>query len=75
MPVTAPNVSEVNLTPTSADWGSPESATGGVTFVPHIEQGQETLTLTPAEGVSRFELSSTARDLIVVEGFPCAIHA
>ena len=40
----------------------------GVTPAPQIEQEQATLTTLPAEGVSKFALSSTARDLIVVEG-------
>ena len=46
----------------------------GVTAEPQIEHGQETLTVMPADGVSRLALSSTARDRIVVVGLPCAAH-
>src|SRR6266536_179216 len=76
MPEIAPNVSDLNLTPTSTGVGSAESTSsaGTVVFVPQIEHGQETLTEAPALGVSRFPLSSTARDLIVVDGFPCAVQ-
>ena len=67
-------MSALNLTPTSIDAGSPESLFVGVTLVPQIEQGQFTLTVTPGPGFSRLPLSSTARDSIVVVGFPWAIH-
>jgi hypothetical protein len=62
------------LTPTSIDAGSPESAVLGLVLVPQIEQGHLTLTVVPAPGVSRLPLSSTARVLIVAEGFPWATH-
>ena len=67
-------MSDWNLTPTSVEAGSPESGVAGVTLVPQIEHGQFTLTVTPGPGVSRFPLSSTARVLIVVVGYPWAIH-
>ena len=67
-------MSVLNFTPTSVAAASPESACAGVVLVPQIEQGQLTLTVVPAPGVSRLPLSSTARDLIVVDGFPCAFH-
>ena len=44
----------------------------GSAVVPQIEQVQVTLSVTPADGVSRLPLSSTARDLIVALGLPCA---
>ena len=50
----------------------PELARPGVAPTPQIEQVQPMVTGTPAEGVSRLPLSSTARDLIVVPGLPCA---
>ena len=68
-----PKVSEVNFTPTSIEDPSPESGPA-VDPVPQIEHGQVTLTLTPGPGVSRFPLSSTARDLITVDGAPWAIQ-
>jgi hypothetical protein len=49
---------------------SPESALAGVTFEPQIEQLQLIWTDTPANGLSRVPLSSTARDLIVAVGRP-----
>ena len=69
-----PAISVVNLTPSVTAWASPESAVVGVIALPHSEQGQDTLTEVPAVGVSRLALSSTARDLIVVEGLPLATH-
>ena len=45
----------------------------GVTEVPNSEHGQPTLTEIPCDGVSMFPLSSTARDSIVVDWYPCAI--
>jgi hypothetical protein len=39
-----------------------------------IEQGQAMFTVVPADGVSMLPLSSTARDLIRVEGLPWATH-
>src|ERR1700730_13182383 len=53
---------------------SPRSATTGFMLGPKMEQGHATLTLATADGGPRFPLSSTARDLIVVVGLPCAIH-
>src|SRR4051794_5723485 len=73
MPVTVPATSERNFTPSSVAFGSPSSASPGLT-VPHSEQGQDTATGVPADGVSRLPLSSTARVRIVVDGFPCGIH-
>ena len=58
--------------PTSVALALPESATPGVAPAPQMEQLQPTFTVTPAEGVSRLPLSSTARVLIVVLGLPCA---
>jgi hypothetical protein len=76
--VIVPAASEVNLTPTSIDDGSPSSGVGGVMADPQIEHGQETVTLraVPAIDVAvcRLALSSTARDSIVVVGLPCAGH-
>ena len=40
--------------------------------MPQIEQVQPTLSETPADGVSMLPLSSTARDLMVALGLPCA---
>src|ERR1700712_4634272 len=67
-------MSERNFTPTSAPFGSPESALGGETASPQIEQGQLTLTVRPAPGASVLALSSLARVWIVVAGWPCTIH-
>ncbi len=67
-------MSVLNLTPTLIEAASPESAVVGLTLVPQIEHGQFTLIVTPGPGFSRLPLSSTARDSIVVVGFPCAIH-
>src|SRR5215211_4027391 len=72
MPSTCPLTSDLNFTPSSTAFGSAASAVAGVTPDPHIEQGHETFTETPAEGLSLLPLSSTARDLIVVLGLPCA---
>src|SRR5712664_637339 len=74
MPLSVPKLSLVNLTPTSMALPSPESADLGVTFGPQMEHGHATLTDTPAAGVSRLPLSSTARDLIGVDGTPWATH-
>ena len=83
MPLTCPKVSDVNFTPTVTALPSPESftefgsygtAVAGVTEVPHSEHGQPTLTEIPSDGVSRLPLSSTARDSIVVDRYPCAIQ-
>jgi hypothetical protein len=65
-------VSTVNLTPTSVDAESPESRVLGVTAGPQIEQGHGMSTVVPGDGLSMFPLSSTARDLIVVDGLPWA---
>src|SRR5215831_11466267 len=73
-----PKVSARNLTPTSIAAGSPESMVCGVVAGPQIEQGQLMLTVTPAPGVSRFPLSSTARVLIVAgspESMVCGVVA
>ena len=74
--MTAPKLSALNLTPTSPAVGSPESASavGTWVLVPHSEHGQLTLTVTPAPGVCRLPLSSTARTLTTVEGLPWAVH-
>ena len=74
MPLTWPNASDLNLTPTSMPELSPASAVAGVTLVPHNEQGQSTLTVVPAPGVAMLPLSSVARTLIAVVGEPWAIH-
>src|SRR5919109_3056028 len=74
MPLIVPYVSVLNLTPTSTGVGSVESGAIGETLVPHSEQGHVTLTETPALGVCRLPLSSTARHLIVVDGLPWAIQ-
>ena len=66
----SPVVSDLNLTPTSIEAGSPESAVAGVTLVPQIEHGQLHVDRDPRPGVSRLPLSSTARVLIVVVGLP-----
>src|SRR4051812_18313039 len=71
-PVTTPDASDLNLTPTSRAVALPESATPGDAPRPQMEQVQPIVTGTPVVGVSRFPLSSTARDLIDVPGFPCA---
>ena len=65
-------MSEVNLTPTSTGVALPESLVPGVAPVPQIEQVQPMLTEDPADGVSMLPLSSTARDLMVTLGLPCA---
>src|SRR3954451_22253462 len=77
MPETVPNLSAVNFMPSSTAPGSPESrlAVGTVKPVPNIEHGQLTLTLTPAPGVCRLPLSSTARTLMFAVGLPCATQA
>ena len=62
----------MNLTPTSTAVALPESLVPGVAPVPQIEQVQPTLTVDPADGVSMLPLSSTARDLMVALGLPCA---
>src|SRR5690348_4656241 len=72
MPVTLPETSDVNLTPTSTPPAVPESAFVGVTALPQMEQVQPTLIERPVEGVSTLPLSSTARVLMVVVGLPCA---
>ena len=74
MPLTWPNESDLNLTPTSMPELSPASGVDGVTLVPHSEHGQSTLTVVPAPGAAMLPLSSVARTLIVVEGEPWAIH-
>src|SRR5215208_4962180 len=74
MPETLPKTSERNFTPTSTGDVSPASGTDGVTVLPQIEQGQETATEAPAPGVWVFPLSSVARVLIMVVGWPCAVH-
>src|SRR5262249_23278358 len=66
-----PNVSVRNFSPSSTALASPEFGVPGVTFVPQMEQGHATLTVTPADGVSRFPLSSAARVRIVAVGLPC----
>src|SRR5689334_4266802 len=63
-----------NLTPKLTPCASLKSITSGVTLVPQIEHGQVTLTVSPCAGASRLPLSSTARALIVVVGYPWAIH-
>ena len=68
-----PNVSDLNLTPTSVELLSPESTSGGVAPEPHSEQGHVTLTEMP-EGASRLPLSSTARDMIVADGVPWTVQ-
>src|SRR3954449_2038233 len=50
------------------------SVFAGVVFGPQIEHGQVMPTVTPAPGVWRLPLSSTARHSIVVDGLPCAVH-
>src|SRR4051812_26472025 len=50
------------------------SVFAGVVFGPQIEHGQVMSTVTPAPGVCRLPLSSTARHLIVVDGLPWAVH-
>ena len=56
------------MTPDLDAAASPESAAcRGDVPVPQIEHGQVTLTVVPADGVSRLPLSSTARVLIVVD--------
>src|SRR6188768_3668078 len=78
MPVMKPAMSDRNLTPTSRELLSPSSFP--VTDGPKIEQGQVTgavpsVTVTPAPGVSRFRLSSTARLLIVAVPVEGAVQA
>src|SRR5438105_6368798 len=74
MPVTTPNTSEVNFTPSSVECGSPASGAGGLTAAPQIEHGHDTFTVIAGEGLPRLPLSSTARALMVVLGLPCAAH-
>jgi hypothetical protein len=74
MPVTVPKVAVVNLTPTLMALASPESTLVGVMLLPQIEQGQFTFTETPGPDVSIFPLSSVARERILVEGYPAAVH-
>ena len=69
MPLTVPNLSVLNLTPTSTEVVSPESVVDGV-WLPHSEHEHETLTVVPLDALPRLALSSTARTLIVVEGLP-----
>src|SRR4051794_28316508 len=59
--------------PTSTEDVSPALGVDGVA-APSSEHGQVTFTPTPADGVSRLPLSSTARVRIVVAGLPCAFH-
>src|SRR4051794_34086728 len=73
MPLTVPKTSDLNLTPTSTELASPESADAGV--VPdHSEHGQPTLTVVPLPGVPTFALSSVARALMFAVGLPWAVH-
>src|SRR5262249_22016976 len=70
MPVMKPFWSDLNLTPTLTLALSGAEATAGVGLAGQIVQGHAppaplTVTVTPAPGVSRFPLSSTARLLIV----------
>src|SRR3954453_3383213 len=74
MPLMVPKLSDVNFTPTSPGVGSLESTDPGFVLVPQIEHGHVTSIETPAPGVCRLALSSTARALIVVDGLPCANH-
>src|SRR5437764_3357282 len=67
IPLIVPATSEVNLTPTVMALVSPESLVTGVAF-PHIEQGHETFTVMPLEGVSTFPPSSIARVMILAVG-------
>ncbi len=71
-----PNLSERNFTPSSAGLPScPSACSGsGVTPVLMIEQGQLTLTVTPAPGVSVLPLSSVARTRTFAAGWPFAIQ-
>jgi hypothetical protein len=73
MPLTVPKTSDLNLTPTSTELASPESAEAGV--VPdHSEHEQPTLTVVPVPGVPTLPLSSVARTLMVAVGLPCTVH-
>src|SRR5665647_3046009 len=67
-----PEVSDLNLTPTSTAEALPESARTGGVPTPQMEHVHPMLSDVPAEGVSRFPLSSTARVLMVALGWPCA---
>ncbi len=69
-----PNVSVLNFTPTSTGDVSPASGVAGVIVLPHSEQGQVTVTGTPAPATCVFPLSSVARTLIVVLGAPWTSH-
>src|SRR5829696_634580 len=59
--------------PTSMPAPSPESAAAGAVS-PNSVQGQSTVTVRPAPGVSMLPLSSVARVRIVVDGEPWATH-
>src|SRR5262249_21465397 len=74
MPVMVPATSAVNFTPISTGLSGPPSTPTGVAvlgqmvqLVVHGDPEPPTDTVTPAEGISRFPLSSTARLLIVTE--------
>src|SRR3954454_24834613 len=71
MPVICPNASDLNRTPTSIGWSSPESTWAGV-VVPQIEQLQETLRRTPPVGCSMLPLSSVALTRMTLAGLPYA---
>jgi hypothetical protein len=63
-----------NLTPTLTGIPSLKSTAPRVTLVLQIEHGQVTLTVCPRPGLPRLPLSSTARVLIVIVGYPWAIY-
>jgi hypothetical protein len=69
-----PNTSDLNLTPTSIALPSPESGVSGVTPWPQMLHGHDTLTVSPADAVSRLPLSSTARARMLAVGAPWATH-
>src|SRR5215468_5424457 len=73
MPVMVPATSEVNFTPISTGLSGPPSTPTGAAVLGQMvqllvhEDAEPTETVTPAEGTSRFPLSSTARLLIVTD--------
>src|SRR3954447_3316614 len=73
MPVICPKLSDRNLTPSSTGGVSPESAVAGASE-PKSEHPHPTLTTTLLEGVSMLPLSSVARAVMIVDGFPCAVQ-
>src|SRR5437016_3822905 len=66
MALTEPAMSEVNLTPSSAEFESEEKTVGLAAGLKRLKPCSMTVTVVPAEGVSRLPLSSTARVLMVM---------